>query len=561
MARRRLVLITNLITLISLMFIPATLMAQPILQEEPSSIEVWSPPLFAAASSSRQVGVAVMSEGVPESVKLIVQAPEATAVVPMQQTEDGLWSASIPAELMQPPLVQYRVEARQGASTFSSPVYDLEVFASMPTLIATQTGLSRKVLVRGGWGSGKGQFGRGLSEAEILDSVPSFAVDSARDRVYVLDTLNTRIQVFDLAGQYQKFLALPSSTISDLVVDPATGELHLFDNAQDQAYTLTVELAAASLKAQATPVFAAAGPLDTLPPPPGLAPEAQALAPDDQAPTDETLVADVEGTAAIIAYGGEARTALRVELGAEVLGVSNLIVDRRGAIWAMASLHSAAEGEMPVKSVVLRVDPASQQAQTTEVEATVPVGASRRIVAEGEGAALLEGDEQELRVMLVTPVSGDGTEQQDRVYLPLIANASATQPTATGDDTGGARPAALGPVRGCVTNVGYTIRQGYTIKGSGSMRCIYLGPYAKMKLTVSLQRHRWWGWQTIDQESRGYARPPQNWALGVQRSCRGSGTYTYKTTSVGTVWNDLPPAYRDSYYTIVLTSNRLRTRC
>ncbi|WP_026128191.1 hypothetical protein [Nocardiopsis lucentensis] len=42
--------------------------------------------------------------------------------------------------------------------------------------------------------------------------------------------------------------------------------------------------------------------------------------------------------------------------------------------------------------------------------------------------------------------------------------------------------------------------------------------------SVSLQRHRWWGWQVVDDERL------TGGTTYVMFSCHGTGTYTYKTT-------------------------------
>lgn len=41
--------------------------------------------------------------------------------------------------------------------------------------------------------------------------------------------------------------------------------------------------------------------------------------------------------------------------------------------------------------------------------------------------------------------------------------------------------------------------------------------------TISLQRHRWWGWEALDVASLGSGWQTVRWG------CEGSGTYTYKT--------------------------------
>jgi hypothetical protein len=117
--------------------------------------------------------------------------------------------------------------------------------------------------------------------------------------------------------------------------------------------------------------------------------------------------------------------------------------------------------------------------------------------------------------------------------------------------------AILSPGLGCTTNVGYTIKQGDIIRGSGSMACQSLGRFWRMYLSVTLQRHRWWGWQTLDNYKLGYSPTPQNWRVGVAWHCGSKGTYTYRTVVVGKIWNVLS----GSVLTTTKISNNLRVRC
>ncbi len=64
-------------------------------------------------------------------------------------------------------------------------------------------------------------------------------------------------------------------------------------------------------------------------------------------------------------------------------------------------------------------------------------------------------------------------------------------------------------------NVGYTIKSGTSIKGSGSTSCD--------SARVTVQRLRWWGWEDLA------SRPVGANAVTATWNCRGTGTYTYRT--------------------------------
>jgi hypothetical protein len=87
-------------------------------------------------------------------------------------------------------------------------------------------------------------------------------------------------------------------------------------------------------------------------------------------------------------------------------------------------------------------------------------------------------------------------------------------------------------------DVGYTIKDGHYIKGSGSTpNC--------GRVTVMLQRSRWWGWETLVSVNTTAPR-------SVVYHCTGTGTYTYRTyVSARTVSGNY----------IHKESNHLRTGC
>lgn len=112
----------------------------------------------------------------------------------------------------------------------------------------------------------------------------------------------------------------------------------------------------------------------------------------------------------------------------------------------------------------------------------------------------------------------------------------------------------------CVWNVGLTIKDGSTIRGSGSMSCgpnntVYLRIAAKLK--VYMLRLKYLGtWVKVAENSRGPTTVPVSWRLSVAKYCGGSGTYTYKTISNGSVFY-----FGDDTVSQNVTSNQLRATC
>lgn len=94
----------------------------------------------------------------------------------------------------------------------------------------------------------------------------------------------------------------------------------------------------------------------------------------------------------------------------------------------------------------------------------------------------------------------------------------------------------------CSIDVGFTIKDGHYIKGSGSGS----GSCGHDDIRITLQRKRWWGGENL----------VRVWTSGAPRSviynCSGSGTYTYSTI-VEQLWLNQAIAVKES--------NRLRVSC
>ncbi|MFG1709522.1 hypothetical protein ACFLIM_40695 [Nonomuraea sp. M3C6] len=96
----------------------------------------------------------------------------------------------------------------------------------------------------------------------------------------------------------------------------------------------------------------------------------------------------------------------------------------------------------------------------------------------------------------------------------------------------------------CGFGVGRTFKDYYHIYGSGRLtRC--RGGF--IKITVRLQRSRWYGWQTLATGSR-----TDNGLVSVKYRCKGNGTHTYRTQVAGLTW---------SGQTQFKYSNQFRTSC
>jgi hypothetical protein len=122
--------------------------------------------------------------------------------------------------------------------------------------------------------------------------------------------------------------------------------------------------------------------------------------------------------------------------------------------------------------------------------------------------------------------------------LPAAANAASNR------DTQAATQQAAQAAAACEFHVGYTIKQGTVIRGSGSYtRCTVF-----WRIRVQLQRERWYGWQALSTKWRSTSG-----SVGVSWNCAGAGTYTYRTI--------VHAYHRDGRVSGYKISNRLRVAC
>jgi hypothetical protein len=125
----------------------------------------------------------------------------------------------------------------------------------------------------------------------------------------------------------------------------------------------------------------------------------------------------------------------------------------------------------------------------------------------------------------------------------LLAGAGPAAPSAT------AAPTSAAALPGCNMDLHArpgVRRTGNNIVGFGGFYGCSTQAYANLEL----QRHRWWGWQTLKSWS-GTMNPGQTYTLPGY-NCSGNGTYTYRTIMTGRN-NGGSPTFKES--------GHLRTTC
>jgi hypothetical protein len=101
-----------------------------------------------------------------------------------------------------------------------------------------------------------------------------------------------------------------------------------------------------------------------------------------------------------------------------------------------------------------------------------------------------------------------------------------------------APPAAAvgGPGLGCSTHANKMWKSGSTITVVGSQRCdAWLG-IDPVKLTVSIKRSRWYGWETMSSTNTGYRTPSFYSEISTAYDCGGTGTHTFRGVADGWAW-------------------------
>ncbi len=75
-------------------------------------------------------------------------------------------------------------------------------------------------------------------------------------------------------------------------------------------------------------------------------------------------------------------------------------------------------------------------------------------------------------------------------------------------------------------------KSGIFVEGDGSQFCSGAG-FAATKITVQVQRSRWYGWQTMRTQSTSWSSASFQELVDVAYDCSGDGTYTYRIVTTG----------------------------
>ncbi len=116
-----------------------------------------------------------------------------------------------------------------------SPAVAVDVPAVAAPLVAHADAGAPRVVLRGPWGSGPGQFGRRVASEGVPEAPTSLSVDASGD-VAVLDQVNRRVQRFR-DGRFVGSLPLPGEAAQDLATS-VDGRVAVLDRLGDPSLTL-----------------------------------------------------------------------------------------------------------------------------------------------------------------------------------------------------------------------------------------------------------------------------------------------------------------------------------
>jgi hypothetical protein len=94
----------------------------------------------------------------------------------------------------------------------------------------------REIVFKTPWGSGPTELNHNIPQEASPEGPMSFVVDDS-GRIFVLDQVNKRVQVYSSAGKHMKTIPLPGLTFSDIDIGPS-GNLFLLDQWRHRAVLL-----------------------------------------------------------------------------------------------------------------------------------------------------------------------------------------------------------------------------------------------------------------------------------------------------------------------------------
>lgn len=159
-----------------------------------------------------------------------------------------------------------------------------------------------------------------------------------------------------------------------------------------------------------------------------------------------------------------------------------------------------------------------------------------------------------LALLIPAPSSGAAPAPETKTPSPSVQTVAAfdtdlPKGKATTEPTGQSAAAAWV----CTVYSSDPRKSGIFVEGDGSQFCSG-AEFAATKITVKVQRSRWYGWQTMRTQSTSWSSAAFQELIDVAYDCSGDGTYTYRIVTTGY-------ANGGAYSQSVQSLNYLRVSC
>lgn len=367
------------------------------------------PHLF--SKSNEPLEIAACADNQPNQLLLQWSSSLEQSTEEMGWERDGeCWKACLSAKQVRGEEIRYQILAYYAGNTLvRSPEYIVSLYSETIPLVPKAMAVQVKILARHKWNENPDAFS--LLEGPDGTVIGPAAIVCRKNQVHVLDTVKSRILTYDLQGRRQKQILLPTSSASDLVIDPNDNSFLVISQSEDQVLRLRpgrpIRTQPLNVRRQlAYPAQFRYDPSsETLMAKDGARQNRWAgvlrrnqnifRQPGDISPTlSDVLVETAEG--GILVKSPRHKSIYSVSFEQPVRCIEETLEDKNGVIWLLFTL----EGDYRTRRLC-RIDPEKQIAQTAMIDVWFSFEAARRMDLTDQGVVLLAGDNQEGRIILI----------------------------------------------------------------------------------------------------------------------------------------------------------------
>jgi hypothetical protein len=317
------------------------------------------------------------------------------------------WSATISSQDVQNDALHYTITADYSQNpSATSPEYVVYLCPEYTMLKPQALILKPMVLAKKKWNSDNDAFG--LVQTEDGPEHGPASIACHNDKVYLLDSVKSRVLCFDQTGASQPEVALPTTTASDLAVDPADSSLIVVSQREDIMFRIrkgrTSQILPMGLnrKLAYPSKFSYDSSSETL-----LAEDAakqnrlrkvihqgkHIKSAAQQTETNPQVLSEARGNNILLRLDGNPQI-FAVTFDKPVFCIEETLADSKGVVWILFNL----EGDYQMRRLV-RIDTVKKLAQTAETDIWFSFDATRRMALTRNGVVLFAGNSEEGRIV------------------------------------------------------------------------------------------------------------------------------------------------------------------